>query len=189
MARVAQIIDKIEDVWSDEWDVREYRPTTHGFAVAFGWPNGVPRGAGGAGGPRVIVSPQLAQHFEAHRLAPINLALPIGNNTIKRIRRLMGHHRHIDGAAWWEQRVADLADLTIDQFAKRHGVSTGAAANARHAFFGHKLRPAGWWQQEDVRAVLSSDLPRSEIADALDVSVGSVGRLRWQLSQLDPASG
>lgn len=182
MARHATVIGEIADVWGDVWDVREYRPTPHGFPVAFGWPNGIPRGAGGSGGPRVIVTTELARHFEAHRLAPIHLAVPIGNTAVKRIRRLLGHHRQIDSAAWWEDRSSDLADLTIDQFAKRHSVSMGAVANARHALFGHNLRPAGWWRQKDIVTILLSDAPRSDIADALEISVGSVGRLRWWLT-------
>lgn len=181
MARRATIVDKIEDVWGDEWDVREYRATPHGFPIAFGWPRGIPRGAGGAGGPRVIVTPELARHFEAHRLAPINLALPLGSNAIKRVRRLLGHHRQIDGAAWWEERVSDLSDLTLEQFADRHSVSMTACLNARHGLFGRKLRPAGWWRQEDVARILISPMSRSEIADTLDISVGSVGRLRYML--------
>jgi hypothetical protein len=182
MARVALIIDKIEDAWGDEWDVREYRTTDHAFPVSLGWPHGHPRGRGG-GGVRVIVTPQLAHHFEEHRLAPGELALPIGNSTIKRIRRLLGHHRQIDRAAWWEERVSDLTDLTIDEFTQKHSVSAGAVANARHALFGHKLRPAGWWQQKDVADILMGDAPRSDIADLLEISVGSVGRLRWMLQK------
>lgn len=181
MARIAQIIDTIKDAWGDDWDVREYRQTAHDFEIAFGWPYGSPRGKGGSGGVKVIVTPDLLDHFETYRLSPINLALPIGNTTIKRIRRLLGHHRQIDRAAWWEERIADLADLTLDQFAARHGVSVGAAANARHALFGHTLRPAGWWRQKDMAEILLSATPRSDIADTLGISVGSVGRLRWCL--------
>jgi hypothetical protein len=133
----------------------------------------------------VIVTPRLAQHFETHRLAPAHLALPIGNTTIKRIRRLLGHHRQIDRSLWWEERIADLSDLTLDQFAAKHSVSSAAAAHARHAFFGHKLRPSRWWARKDVADILMSDKPRSEIADVLDISVGSVGRLRWMLQTME----
>ncbi|AWJ86314.1 hypothetical protein TSH58p_22615 (plasmid) [Azospirillum sp. TSH58] len=51
---------------------------------------------------------QLTQHFEQHRQAPSALALPIGCAAIKRVRRLLGHHRYIDNATWWDERVDDL---------------------------------------------------------------------------------
>ncbi|ACL57919.1 hypothetical protein [Methylobacterium nodulans] len=111
------------------------------------------------------------------------LGLPIGASTIKRIRRLLGHHYIADHAAWWEARAEDLADLTIEAFAARHGCSVGGASQARAALFGPSLRPAGWWRAPDVAAVILADRPRADIADDLGISVGTVGRLRWMLQQ------
>lgn len=128
--------------------------------------------------PRVIVTPALLRHLERHRQRPAALALPIGHTAITRLRRLLGHHRQMDAAAWWDERADDLADLTIEAFAAAHGRSVGAIVNARHALFGRRLRPAGWWRAPDVVEVLLADRPRADIADALGISVGSVGRLR-----------
>ncbi|MFE1598157.1 hypothetical protein [Methylobacterium sp. ID0610] len=134
----------------------------------------------------MIVTPELAQHMERFRAAGgarggAVLGLPLGATSIKRIRRLLGHHYIADRAAWWEAQAADLADLTIDAFAARHGCSVGSVSQARAALFGASLRPAGWWRAPDVAALILADRPRADIADQLGVSVGSLGRLRWAL--------
>lgn len=189
VARTATIIGRAVDVWGDAWSVRERRSTEHGFDVLLGWPVGQPRGKGAAGGPRVIVTAELAAHMGRIRATPSGHGLPLGNTAITRIRRLLGHHRYIDRAAWWERRAADLIDLTIEQFAERHAVSIGAVVNARHALMGPSLRPAGWWRAPDVSAVLLSDAPTSDTAEVLGISAGSVRRLRWMLLLARPQKG
>lgn len=171
----------VTDYCGDAWDVTEARSTPHGFDVLLGYPSGLPRGRGGTGGKRVILTPELAQHLERFRERPSLSGLPVGFGVIKRLRKLLGHHRYLDRRAWWEERVDDLADLTLEAFAERHRVSVAAAANARLALFGPRLRPAGWWRAPDVAEIILSDRPRSEIAEALGLSVGSVGRLRYVL--------
>ncbi|TWD58116.1 hypothetical protein FB480_101871 [Agrobacterium vitis] len=183
MARKATIIGSIKDAWGDEWDVREYRPTAHGFDIALGWPADMPRGKAGSGGIRVILTPALKGHLDTYRQNPGKLQLPIGRTSIKRLRTLLGHHWQIDRAGWWDERVDDLSDLTLDQFAKKHGVSTAATSIARSAIFGRAIRPSGWWHQADVAEILQSQLPRVEVADRLGLSVGSIGRLRWLIKQ------
>ncbi len=181
VARAAIIIGHAVDVWDGAWAIREARPTELGFDVLFGWPDEERRGRGGAGGPRVIVSAPLAAYMETIRSAPGAHRLPIGNTSVRRIRRLLGHHRQIDRAAWWEERADDLCDLTITEFAAKHAVSVGAVVNARHALLGPTLRPARWWRAEDIAALLLRGAPISSIADDLDLSAGSVRRLRAKL--------
>ena len=177
MARRARIIGRETDVWGDEWDVRERRDGG-AVPVALGWPEGARRGKGGAGGPRVIVTRELADHFERHRARPQDLGLPVGASAIKRVRRLLGHHRQIDRAAWWAERMVELCDLPVSEFAARHAVAIGAVSQARAALFGAKLRPPGWWREPDVAAVLTADEPCAMIADEVALSVGAVRRLR-----------
>lgn len=162
--------------------MREYRETKHGFRVAIGWPEG--RRGKGAGGVRTILTAELVIYLESHRDRPLNISLPIGNTTIKRLRKVLGHHWQIDRAAWWEARTDDLSDMTIQQFSEKHQVSVGAVVNARHALLGPSLRPAGWWRAPDVAEILRGDRSRAEIADELGISIGSVGRLRWSLKHL-----
>lgn len=187
MARRATIVGHVTDVWGDDWDVREMRPTDHGFPVCFGWPKGIARGRSGSGGPKVIVTTPLAAHLEKHRLEPGKLALPIGNTAIKRLRRLMGHYHPIDRAAWWQERIGDLAEYTTEQFAETHGVSVGAIVMARQAFFGPRQRAAGWWRTPATVHILTSRQPTAEIAVELGLSVISVRRLRAEIRLRSPA--
>lgn len=184
MARRATIIETVVDAFGDEWDVREYRPTTHGFAVAFGWPADELRGQGQAGGPRAILTEDLVLYLASRRNDPGSIRLPIGRTTLKRLRRILGHHWQIDRAAWWEARTEDLSDLTVEAFAATHDVSVGAVINARHALYGPALRPAGWWRAPDVAELILAGRPRAEIAEQLGISIGAVGRLRWALKEM-----
>lgn len=134
----------------------------------------------------MLLTEDLVIYLAAHRDRPKDIRLPIGRTTLKRLRRILGHHWRIDRAAWWEKRSDDLSDMTIAQFCERHSVSAGAVVDARHALFGPALRPAGWWRAPDVAEILASNRPRSEIAETLGISVGSVGRLRWQLTKEMP---
>lgn len=84
MARRAIIVDEIADVSGCRWDIRAYRATEHGFAIAFGWPSDQPRGPGG-GGPWVV------SQFEIVRaLAPLASTSP--SHHIKIARTRLGRH-------------------------------------------------------------------------------------------------
>lgn len=172
-------IEAATDLWGDRHEVHEWRKTLHGFALALGWPDGAVKGKGGAGGPRVILTSHLAAYFEDHRRCPSLIVLPIGKTSIKRVRRLLGHNWHDDNADWWLERLDDLADLTLDEFARRHHVAP--PGGMRIALLGHTQRPAGWWRGRPYADLLTADLPRVTIADQLGISVGAVGRLRWTL--------
>ncbi len=178
MARQASIIGQIEDIDGVLYDVRERRPTEYGWDICLGWPKGVVRGKGGAGGPRVILTHNLVAYLDEQKAATSRINLPIGITAIKRLKRLLGFNWSQDRAKWWEDRSDDLASLTMAQFAERHGVSIGAVATARQAMFGNTLRPAGWWLENEILLMLIGELPRALVAERLDVSLGSVGRLR-----------
>jgi len=93
-------MDQAGDIWGDTWDVAERRPApAYGLEVVLGWPAGMPRGAGRAGGKRVVITPELGALLTAHRTSPGDLVLPIGMTALKRLRRLMGHNRYLDSAA------------------------------------------------------------------------------------------
>ena len=128
MARKARIIGLAVDVHGQAWDVREYRPTAHGFNIVVGWPHGATRGRGGRG---VAVAPTqaLAEYLALTRLRDIEL--PIGGTTIRRLRRELGIHWDWD--VWWRSRRDDLLNLTLEQCCTRYGCSIGAASQRRTA--------------------------------------------------------
>lgn len=176
------------DVWGDVWDVRERRPTDHGFDLSLGWPQGVPRGRGGAGSPRAIVTTDVAAYLETQRHTPAQIRLPCGRTAIKRLRRLLGHDWRADREGWWSERIDDLATMTTDEFAHKHDISAGAVSVNRQALLGRRCREAGWWRDDAVRAILLSDAPITSIADDFDIAVGSVRRLRHFVQNLTPES-
>lgn len=162
------------DIWGEEWIVAEVRHTAHGFDVLLG------RGRG-RGGARVIVTRPLADYMDGrrHMTDSIKTAnLPISKGAAQRVRRLLGHHRYLDSAAWWHDRTYDLASLTLEEFATKHGRTVGAVERARLTVLGKILRPAGWWREH---AHLITSRPVAEVCDRLDLSAVSVRRLRAQL--------
>ena len=138
--------------------------TAHGWPLRLGWPVGLPRGRGGSGGVRVILTRELAAYLEAHRMTPGAMALPCGRGAIKRLRALLGMDWRTDNETWWLDRLDDLADLSGVEFARRHGVSSAAVSHAHKACFGSRLRPAGWWRDPVVVSILTSDHPHASRA-------------------------
>lgn len=126
MARRAQIISNATDYSGAQWDVRERRPTDHGFELMIGWPKGEPRGMGGRG-VATIITVELAKYLQETRLRDVSL--PIGLTAVKRLRSDMGLYWSWD--EWWEARAADLAAMTLEAFCDRHGCSVGAASQRR----------------------------------------------------------
>lgn len=126
MARSAEIIGTATDWLGRGWDVRERRPTAHGFDVLIGWPQDEARGRG-TRGVAVVPTPQLAAYLSETRQRDIDL--PIGITAAKRLRREIGVSWSWD--AWWAARRADLLSMTLEAFAARHGCSIGAASQRR----------------------------------------------------------
>jgi len=188
MGHHAKIIAYIRDAFDDRWDVREFRDTEHDFAIAFGWPSGFPRGRGGVGGPRTILTEPLVKHLEGVRyeLTPIPAAnLPLGRQQIKRVRKMLGHDRKADRRAWW---VANLESLqpsdTLKDLAVSHGISPSAAElmwlSLHGQTRGHK--PA-WFREPAITEKIISGLPVSFIAQDLDRTCDDICRARYVLTK------
>lgn len=180
MARHARIIRVARDHFGDRWDIREERPTEHGWPLLFGWPSGFPRGRGGCGGPRLILSSPLVEYLESRRLKR-GVELPIGSQSVKKLWRMIGRDYYGEVAKWWEDRADDLAELTLDEFSAKHHTKNGAVEMWRLRMFGKRLRDAAWWRNEPAHRLLVGAYPRAFVAEKLDISIGAVGRLRWRL--------
>lgn len=168
----------VTDVWGDSWDITEERPTNYGWLLCLGHPTGRPRGRG-AGGPQIVVTPELATYLDQHRRRPGAIRLPCGQTTVGRVRRLLGHNWAADEWAHWSKHLDDFLTMTLAEIAAKHGVAESTALNYQVLFFGHKTRSADWWRDPDVLELLEGNTPRAIVADRLDLSVGAVGRLRW----------
>ncbi|MCI7403625.1 hypothetical protein [Pyramidobacter sp.] len=124
MARVANIIGEITDYQGRKWDVRERRPTAHGFDVYLGWPHGVPRGKGGSGGPQVILTAELAEYLSAaENIRCKDIDLPFGKTRINKLRAELGISWRKARAEWWASKKDELQTLTLAEFAQKYGVS------------------------------------------------------------------
>jgi hypothetical protein len=164
-------------VWSD---ISEFRGTRHGFDVILGWPSGKRRGTGGAGRPRVILTPALVRYVERFRMNMKGIDLPISPKVIVRLRGLLGHHKWNEMRRWWEDHKRDLKTLTYVEFSKRYGRTPSAARHHGARLNGRRNHPNFWWIAPDVLAILSSQRPDAEVAAVLDVSPTSVRRMRSQ---------
>lgn len=180
MAREATIIGQITDFFDDLWDIREGRPTPHGWDLLLGWPCGIPRGRGGSGGPRVILTKEVAGYLETVRDSPQKAELPCGRTTIKRLRKLLGHSWFEDNQLWWLDHLDDLASLTTTDFSKKYSKSTGAVSQNRAVLVGNRTRSAGWWAEPTTAEVLVQK-PTEIAADILKIAPVSVRRYRAKL--------
>ena len=133
MARQAVILYQVTDYAGLLWDIREERETPHGWNVMFGWLSDVPRGTG-AGGPQVVIDENLKNYLDGMRLDPGLIDLPIGNTTVKRLRKVLGHHGYRDRPLWWGSRKADLLTMTLSEFCAKHKCSMGSASQMRKKY-------------------------------------------------------
>lgn len=171
------------------WQVDAARGTSHGFAVYLGRPVSM----SGPGGAAVIITAELQAYLERHRRSPDLIDLPLGQTTIKRLRRALDHNWYEDGERWWLHRMDDLLTLTTADFAVRHGVKLEAVTYARLNLLGPRQRGAYWWRDPETADLLLSPQPRLYVAMMLDICSSSVGRLRTRLRKesgmaMDPAS-
>lgn len=131
--RADQAIDLIQDIDGEDWLVREYRPTRHGFDVAIGWPaEALQQGAA------TILTTRLAVYLMVE-VRPRDIDLPIGRTTIKRLRAELD--LRFDWDDWWAAREGDLRSMTLEAFAARHNCSVGAASQRRAKLL--KAPPSG----------------------------------------------
>ncbi len=186
MARRATVIGRCRDLFRCEWDVRESRPTRHGFDLHIGWPldvQGRRLSGRGNGGPRLVPTRSLYRYWRRLSRARDGSIydLPMSRSTLKRVRALLGLNLYAQHRRWWMQHIEELHDLTCTDFAKRHGLHLSDVSKTRREFFGRRKRPVGWWREPETAALLRSGLPHMVIAEQLGIPISTSGRLRWML--------
>ncbi len=179
MARIAIIIGYCRDYSGYPFDVREVRRTGLGFDVLIGWPEGA-RGKG-MGGPQIILTRALRNYILNTFLArgKAARALPISYTALKRLRRIIGLDYYSEVSAWWIEKSPELASSTLTDFAAKYDLNLGTVSEWNKRLFGKRLRPNNWWRSEETQAILLAHEPDWLIAGRLDISEGSVRRLRW----------
>jgi len=172
------IAGRVKDFNKVLWNVREVRPTKHGFDLYFGTPHEtyyVPY----HGSTQLIVTKALRDFWHANRTKRLRffLDLPAAANSLKRaVRRLRFNHRD-EVRAFWTERAEDLASLPTREFAAKHGVDPGLAFEWRFKLV-RRGRPAGWWRTPEILKVLLSGVSLGEAGRELGIGISEVHRLR-----------
>jgi hypothetical protein len=150
-------LGEMTDLDGTLWEVREIRPTKHGFDLYCGNPVSY-RGTPIRGKSRLIPSIELMEFWSDNgtRRDGVLFDLPANRNTLKSMRATLGFNLHEATHAFWEDRLSDLRLLSADEFAEKHGVSRSAALARRLSIFGRTMRPVGWWRKPKVIAILLS---------------------------------
>ena len=185
----------IQDVWGEPWHVAERRPTPYGFAIYMGWAAS-PKVQYRGGKAGVIVTSPFAKHVRSTAKRPHELPLPIGDNALRRVRKLLGvdHRLWIDTRLnWWLDRIEDLGTLSAARFVAKHrrdawtrwgSMSTTLVWQMRVALMGRHRRPVGWWRAPEVRALVTSNLSLDEIGERLGISRWTVYGVRQRVLEL-----
>ena len=172
--------DIITDVFGATWRVTGQRQAT-GCTILLGrpWPPS-------RQGETVILTDDLAEALTASRDDPaaLSVTLPISRTAIKRLRQMLGHNWRDDRALWYFDRLDDLATMTIEGFAAKHGVSSGAASTWHNRLFGPRQRPAGWWRDPQTHALILTGTD-TEASAATGIPKGSIRRLRSLIKRTD----
>ncbi len=175
-------LGEITDIENTLWDVREIRPTKHGFDMHYGTRTSR---ASNAGKPRLIATIDLMEFWSANgtRRDGLLFDLPARRSSLASMRTRIGFNIHDDADAFWEDRLADLASLSSQEFAIRHGVTPCSAASRRYRIFGSTLRPRGWWRKRKVVTLLLSSQSLRKVGAKLGISSCHAFHLRARARQ------
>lgn len=172
------VVGRVKDFNKAEWNLREVRPTKHGFDLCFGTPRSTYYGPY-CGAPKLIVTKALRDYWHRNRTKKLHffLDLPATSSSLNlTLRRLRFFHRE-DVKAFWKDRIEDLGTLSTREFAAKHGVTPAAAFEWRLKLV-KRGRPAGWWRAPGILKVLLSNMPLGEAGRELGIAISEVQRLR-----------
>lgn len=132
MDRRANSLASTKDLFGCWWEVREARPTAHGFDLLLGRPLD-DEGNTGRGGARVIPTRALYRYWHRRRMLRDSSIydLPVSRTAIKAARKHLRLNVYEDHRRWWLKRTDDLRHLTLEQFARRHGRHSSQISVAR----------------------------------------------------------
>lgn len=178
----------IKDAFGLEWEIKEARPTKHGFDIYYGkrrYTSSRERG----GVNFLIYTDDLKTFWTKHSLRHdgILFDLPAGRTTLKRARKALGFNWDDDSVKFWNQHKADLQNLKPEvfeqTFKKRYegqNLSGCRMSEWRRKLLGARARPLGWWQTTETLRLLLSEKSLNEIRRELPEKIGTThaSRLR-----------
>ena len=181
----ATAFTRVRDVGDVLWDIHEARATKYGFSLYFGRPADKDVACHG-GRPRLIVTKALEDYWwgiqTTGRRGDI-YDLPAAISVLKRARLRLGLNYYDDVKAFWTGRIEDLESLPLREFAAKYGVNRTTADFWRMKLLGRRARPIGWWRTPEVREILLSGKPLSQIGCELEISALHAKELRRRAKQ------
>jgi hypothetical protein len=181
------VLYQVRDVDNDLWDVRDVRPTKHGFDLLYG--SRVYRLTSHRNGPGLIVTKQLFDYWEANKTKRdgVLFDLPGGRTTLKRARSRCGFNHNRDLKNYWTEHIPELQTLSAREFAARHNLDVQLVFDSRFRVLGKVARDLNWWRTPETLAVLRSDITVTEMGKKLGIGRTHARRLRVR-ARLAPAA-
>ena len=184
-------ICQIRDVHGVNWDVRQIRPTKHGFHLFFGSPAGSPWSSN----PCIIATKELRNFWDSNRTRHDGFIydLPVGRSTVKRLRRRLQFNFREDWCKFWQDRIEDLKNISARDFAAKHNLDQLVVFDMRNKLLGRRARQIGWWREPRVVDILLAKGTLRAAAEKLCIGTSQVFRLREKArkeiqSELRPAA-
>lgn len=173
------ILGQLRDVEGTVWDIRDVRPTKHGFDLMFGNKT-LDHGPNWIGLPRLICTKELYDFWDQNRVKGEGFlfSLPAGRTTLKRLRKRYRFNFDNDVDKLWQDRLEDLKSMKPRDFAKKYEIKLSQAFDRRTQLLGRRARQLGWWRTSETIALLRSGLTLREIGEQLNISTSQVHRLR-----------
>ena len=159
-------LPQVIDCFGQLWDVTESRPTEHGWDVLLGF-SALSKGKKGAS--KTILTAELRDYLELHRMDRSALRLPITPTTIHRLRQALGMNYTRDRKQWWadaKQEVLNPVEPSLSQQDEVH------------------LTPHKTWTKEELRQLLeliAAGKNTHEIAAGMGKTLRSVDAVRRRM--------
>ena len=181
------VLYQVRDVDNDLWDVRDVRPTKHGFDLLYG--SRVYRLTNHRNGPGLIVTKQLFDYWQANKTKRegVLFDLPAGRTTLKRARSRYGFNYNLDLKDFWTEHIPELQTLSAREFAARHNLDVDVVFDSRFRVLGKRARELNWWRTPQTLDILRSDITVTEMGRKLGIGRTHARRLRDR-ARLAPAA-
>jgi hypothetical protein len=176
----------LTDCFGNRWRVAEARPTAHGWLLHLGRPILVD-GSTARQGATAIPTPELRDHLAATVERPSETDLPLSPPAVRRLRRMLGLMWRTYRRQWWQEREAELAVMTEERFAAKHGIAQ-STVSMKLRTRGQLRRPLRRLDDPGLAELLHLDISHAELARILEVSPPTVARWRAKLAAQIPDS-
>jgi hypothetical protein len=180
---------QIRDVDDILWNIRETRPTRHGFDILLGYPAKplLRRQRGPVGKFRLIVTRELVAYWEDHYADEAAIYdIPVSRRTVNLVSRRVCFNIALERRrSIRRRRTTPPEPPSIREFARRYQVSLEDAEEWHMFLLDPTPRPHQWWRDPAPLAVLLSAATLAEMSLTLGISSTYASRLRKRAVALE----